>query len=64
MAHVQFWGNDELTKEFCFNNELRELIGNTLQLAVAPTLDMSHSMLRKSESLPRFTTKWFLASWQ
>ena len=41
----QFWRNDELTKWFCFKNELRELIGKTLQLAVAPKLDMSHRII-------------------
>ncbi len=44
MAHVQIWGNDELTEKFRFKNVLRELIGETLQLSIAPNLDMSHCM--------------------
>ncbi len=41
MAHVQSWGNDELTESFRVNHALRESIEKALQLFVAPTLDMS-----------------------
>jgi hypothetical protein len=50
-AHVQIWGNDELTEEFRFKNVLKELIEKTLQLTFAPNLDMSRNPLLHKLSL-------------
>ena len=41
MAHGHFGGNDELIEWFRFKHMLRELIGKTLQLSIAPKVAMS-----------------------
>ncbi len=51
MAHVQIWGNDELTEEFRFKNVLKELIEKTLQLTFAPNLDMSRLISKFTSTL-------------
>ena len=49
-AHVHSWCNDELIEEFRFKNVLRELIGKTLQLSLAPNLDMSYIAYKLSSN--------------
>jgi hypothetical protein len=41
MAHGHFGGNEKLIEWFRFKNMLRELVGKTLQLSIAPKVAMS-----------------------
>jgi hypothetical protein len=47
-AHVQLWGNDELTELFRVKYALRELIEKTHQLIVAPKVGISCFMIQST----------------